>query len=405
MLGAAACGDSGDSSAPAATQTPVGTTPVTTGPQPATGTPIKIFAITPEEGPAGTVNFPEASVGLKAAIQGINKRGGVKGRPLELQTCPDKQDQNVAAACARDAVAAKPVALVGTSSRFASAYFPIIKDAGIPNVGVVINPPSIEATDPLSYPLTMGSASGPAGAGALLADVLKAKKVVTAYIDLASAAASVEIMDKVLALRGVTQTKVTLPSTAAPDYSPYAATVLNQKPDGVYIATVAAEADKMTLALRQAGYSGPIVRSATITSDASIQTLGSNADNIYVPAQFTLNSSTSNADVKRFIEDTDAVDKNAPKSDAMKQPYAAIYLFAAAAEKATTIDSAGIKAVLDSGESLKAPMSPPIQFKVVNSLAPSPRMFNTFVTFGVVKSGKLATANNDEFINVFEVKK
>jgi ABC-type branched-subunit amino acid transport system substrate-binding protein len=399
-LVAAACGDSSDKSDQGTTPAPT-----TAAPQPPTGPPIKIFAIVPEEGPAGTANFPESTVGLKAAVQGINKRGGIKGRPLELQTCPDKQDQNVAAACARDAVAAKPIALVGTSSRFAAGYFPIIKEAGIPDIGVVVNTPAIEATDPLAYPLTMGSASGPAGAGAVLADVLGAKKIVTAYIDLASAAATVQVMDGVLALRGLTQSKVTLPSTAAADYSPHAASILNQKPDGVYIATITAEADKLTLALRQAGYTGPIVRSATITPDSSIQTLGSNADNIYVPAQFVLNSSTSNADVKRFIEETDAVDKNSPKTDAMKQPYAAVYLFAAAAEKAATIDTAGVKAVLDSGETLKVPMGPTLQFKTVSSQAPNPRLFNTSVTFGVVKSGKLITANNDEFINVFEVKK
>lgn len=398
-LGAAACGDSSDKSDQATTPAPTTAAPAPTGP------PIKIFSIVPEEGPAGTANFPEHTVGLKAAVQGINKRGGIKGRPLELQTCPDKQDQNAAAACARDAVAAKPVAIVGTSSRFAAGYFPILKEAGIPSFGVVVNTPAIEATDALAYPLTMGSASGPAGAGAVLADVVNAKKIVTAHIDLASAAASVQVMDAVLSLRGLTQTKVLLPSTAAADYSPHAASILNQKPDGVYIATQPAEADKLTLALRQAGYTGAIVRSATITPDSSIQTLGANADNIYVPAQFTLNSSTSNADVKRFIEETDAIDKNSPKTDAMKQPYAAVYLFAAAAEKAATIDTAGVKAVFDSGETLKAPMAPALQFKTVSPQAPNPRMFNTFVTFGVVKSGKLTTANSDEFINVFEVKK
>src|SRR3954466_5422545 len=86
--------------------------------------PIKIFSIVPEGGPAGTSNFPEHSVGLKAAVTAINKRGGIKGRQIQLSTCPDKQDQNTAAACARRAVSENPVAVVGTSSRFASSYFP-----------------------------------------------------------------------------------------------------------------------------------------------------------------------------------------------------------------------------------------------------------------------------------------
>jgi ABC-type branched-subunit amino acid transport system substrate-binding protein len=247
----------------------------------------------------------------------------------------------------------------------------------------------------------MGSASGPAGAGALLADVIGAKKIVTAYIDLASAAASIQVMDGVLSLRGLTQTKLATPSTGTADYSPYAATILDNHPDGIYIANSAAESDKLTLALRQAGYTGPIVRSATTLPDSSIQTLGSNAEKIYVPAQFTLNSSSSNPDVKQFLTETDAVDKSTAKSDAMKQPYAAVYLFAAAADKAATLDTAGIKAALDSGDQFKVPMVPDIQFKTPVPQAPAPRMFNTSVTFGIVKSGKLVTATNDQFTNVF----
>ena len=167
------------------------------------------------------------------------------------------------------------------------------------------------------------------------------------------------------------------------------------------MAHVTAEADKFTLALRQAGFRGPIARSATVTPDSSIKTLGPAADGIYVPSQFALNSSEDDPGVAQFLAEVNRRDRNAPKTDAMKQPYAAVYLFAEAAKAARTITPAGIMAALDSGTRFSIPMLAPVQFKTVSKLAPFPRYFNANVTFGVVKKGQIVTATKNKFVNVF----
>ena len=49
---------------------------------------------------ANTTPRPEALAGVRAAVERINKEGGVSGKTLVLLTCDDKADANEAAKCA-----------------------------------------------------------------------------------------------------------------------------------------------------------------------------------------------------------------------------------------------------------------------------------------------------------------
>jgi len=397
LVALAGCGD--DSNKTSSSTAPTTAAAAATTVAPASGPPIKVGGIFGLEGPAGTPQFPEILAGVKGAIASINKKGGINGRPLELVSCPDKGDANVAAACGRQMVSDGVVAIVGSAGRFSANWFPITTPAGIPFVGPPIG--AAELDSPLSYPNTQGSPGFNVGAGAIATDIGKAKKVTVAVVDLPSSVASVEFIDPILQLRGATSQKVRVPLNT-PDMSSYAASVLATNPDAVYMAMTQADADKLTLAIRQTGSKVTIVRSAATFPTSSIQTLGANAEGILVASQAKSVAETNDADVKQFLAELKEADANAVPTELAQQAWSAVYTFADAAKQAATLDVAGIKASLDSGKSFAAPiLAGQIQFKTPVAAAKVARAFNVMQTYMKVVNGKLVTANDNKFIDPY----
>src|SRR5947207_557988 len=102
---------------------------------------------------SGAVAFPQLPDGADAAVRAINRSGGIHGRPLEFIACDDGGNESGAAACGRQAVSERVVALVGTTSLYGGAYLPTLVKHRIADLGNV--PSSVEdfisrATFPLS---------------------------------------------------------------------------------------------------------------------------------------------------------------------------------------------------------------------------------------------------------------
>src|SRR5438034_9826610 len=85
--------------------------------------PVKIFVIAPVATPIQ--NYPDAQAGAEAAAQAINKAGGIKGRQIEIGFCNTQSNVNQAVACARQAVEASAVAVVGHVDTFSALSIPI----------------------------------------------------------------------------------------------------------------------------------------------------------------------------------------------------------------------------------------------------------------------------------------
>ncbi|HEY3258769.1 MAG TPA: ABC transporter substrate-binding protein [Pseudonocardiaceae bacterium] len=363
------------------------------------GEPIKIVSIIETDGPPGTPDFREGAVAINAAVKAVNAAGGIKGRPLRAKVCADKNNVNTAVQCARNAVSDRAVAVVGSFGQYGSQYLPILEAPGIPAVAPYAG--VFEAKHASAYPIIGGNLGGPTGGVAVLADVARAKNITIAYVDVASAAAAVKQAIPVLAARGVAAPRMVPVPAGAPDMSSYAAAVLQNKPDGVYIAMAPADIDKLIMAIRQTGSKVAISRSGTSLSGTSLTTLGPAAEGILINAQFPPNSS-SNPAIQEFITAMKAEDPSASLSDTAKNSWAAVMLFKQAAERATSIDPAGIKAALDSN-TFDLKLLPEVQFKTPNPAvgADFPRAFNTRVTYLKVQGGELVSANNDQFIDPF----
>lgn len=242
----------------------------------------------------------DAENGLKANVQAVNKAGGVDGHKIVVQYCNDGFVATTAAACARTAVQDHDVAIVGGASAESPAIFPILQKAGIPWLAGTGSGGPIEATSPISYPLTGGTQSDEVGMGRILTD-LGDKKVAVIIADAAAAYPAYTAVAQGVTAGGGTVTARVLATIGAPDFSAVASSALATNPTGVAIASVPGDAPRIALALRQAGYTGDISTLSGIMSESSIQSLGSSAAKIYLLSDFIPTNFTNVPAVSTYI--------------------------------------------------------------------------------------------------------
>ncbi len=104
------------------------------GPVP-TGSPLVLGFVTQEDSPTGS--FPETRRAAQAAVAYVNEDlGGVEGRPLQLRTCRTDGSSEASQACARQLMAARPLAIIGGVDLGAGAALPAYQKAKVPYVAV-----------------------------------------------------------------------------------------------------------------------------------------------------------------------------------------------------------------------------------------------------------------------------
>ena len=145
---------------------------------PAKGTPINVMFST--QLTVGS-NFPEAAGGTAAAVKEINQNGGIFGHPLQVTTCDNQNNQNLATSCAQEAVANHDVAVLAPGNVLTTTMLPILQQAGIPLIGADANSPA-DTTTPVSF-LGAGGGYGLNNAAGAVAKELGCTKVATAIIE------------------------------------------------------------------------------------------------------------------------------------------------------------------------------------------------------------------------------
>jgi ABC-type branched-subunit amino acid transport system substrate-binding protein len=137
----------------------------TTAASASSSTPINIMLEGAISGPVYAL--PEMVTGAQAAVNHLNKQGGVGGHKVKLITCDDQGNPNEDAACGRKAVADHIVAVVGSLSIYDNNFIPSLAKAHIPYFASTdINP--IDHTSPVSFPVN-ASATDYSAEGKLLA--------------------------------------------------------------------------------------------------------------------------------------------------------------------------------------------------------------------------------------------
>ncbi|MCB5178319.1 ABC transporter substrate-binding protein [Streptomyces antimicrobicus] len=120
--------------------------------------------------PEGTkaTNMSGMTAMAKAYARWVNSKGGINGHKLRVLTCNERNTPTGAADCARQAVAEKAVAVVGSYSQHGRAFMAPLEAAGIPFIGGYgVSAEEFQST--LSFPVNGGQPALLAGAGHQLA--------------------------------------------------------------------------------------------------------------------------------------------------------------------------------------------------------------------------------------------
>ncbi|MCB5167593.1 ABC transporter substrate-binding protein [Streptomyces bambusae] len=126
------------------------------------GEPLTVMTWAPENTKA--TNMPGMPAMAKAYARWVNARGGINGRELRVLTCNEENTPKGAAGCARQAVEADVVAVVGSYSQHGRSYFAPLEAAGIPFIGG-FGASAEEFQSTLSYPVNGGQPTLLAGTG------------------------------------------------------------------------------------------------------------------------------------------------------------------------------------------------------------------------------------------------
>ncbi|MEV7426210.1 MULTISPECIES: ABC transporter substrate-binding protein [unclassified Streptomyces] len=120
--------------------------------------------------PIGTdaTNRPGMPALAKAYARWVNASGGIDGHELRVLTCNERNDAASAARCARRAVTAKAVAVVGSYSQHGREFMAPLEAASIPYLGGY-GITEEEFSSYVSYPVNGGQATLLAGNGRQLA--------------------------------------------------------------------------------------------------------------------------------------------------------------------------------------------------------------------------------------------
>ena len=159
------------------------------------------------------INYPEAASAVKAYFTQVNASGGINGHPVNVITCNDQANPDVAAACARTAVADKVVAVISPlHSATGVSILPILQAAKI----AFINQPftSPDYTSLVSF--TVGSCcAGVFGAAAIALVNHGCKKIGAFEYDIAASSGLVADMRNALKPLGRTVGAVVVSPTAS----------------------------------------------------------------------------------------------------------------------------------------------------------------------------------------------
>jgi branched-chain amino acid transport system substrate-binding protein len=317
-VAAAGCGGDDDTAKPSST----------TAANQATGAPIEIANISTLESP--NFSAPQVQAALDAAVEALNARGGIKGRPVKVTYCNDKFDANAAGACARQVVDSGEVAVVGSLSPVFPAAAPALEGAKVPWIGGLGSNPA-ELKSPISYPFQSATASTTAGLVRFLADK-GAAKIALITGDDASSLAIPDQARAAAATGGAELGKVVSGANGHADWSAEVSAATSGDPDAVAFFGTGADVAKVVTGLRQSGYEGMIGVPGSVFTPQVIGALGSAADGVYAALRLGSPDDTSNPEVVRFRNELKAHDPKVVPDEIALNTWTALQLFAKVVE-------------------------------------------------------------------------
>jgi ABC-type branched-subunit amino acid transport system substrate-binding protein len=260
----------------------------------AKGTPIKIMMLATTSSPA--FSFPELPAAAAAATAALNASGGIHGHPVQIINCNDQYDPNVAASCARQAVSDHVAAVLAGFTEYATTVTPILAPANIVFFGNFAGPP-VDYTSPIAYPLGSPVVSALGVMQHLISDGCKRMGFGTAPSPTGTALYNLAVTLAKTDHATITS-DVTIPDQN-PDFSTVAAQLAANGAQCAFANLLPTDVVTYLTAMHQVAPSlplgGPNAGIIPATGVTSIY------NGLYVGSSNLLPSSTSNADVRLYV--------------------------------------------------------------------------------------------------------
>jgi ABC-type branched-subunit amino acid transport system substrate-binding protein len=251
--------------------------------------PIKVLVISQLQAPA--FSFPEIANGAQASADAINAAGGVNGHKIQVTTCNDQGNPNVAATCGRTAVQGGYADVINTTSLFGASFMPLLQAGQVPAIGGTPLT-SADFTSPISFPASGGNPLDYGGSGYVAAKT----GCKTAGIIRDTAAATDEtqkaLQNGFTAGGGAPITTVIKQVGTSPDFSGPVSQIVSSGVDCLLIGEQPQAVVKIVAAVRQSSKPNlPIYTLAVAFPQALVTSLGKAAngvivsDSIAIPSQ------------------------------------------------------------------------------------------------------------------------
>ena len=383
----AACGDDDEASTPAASAPASSeSTPAVKAP---TGEPIKAMTITSLES-QGPV-YPNIGNTAEVYEKWINKRGGIGGRPLDVQVCDERGKPTDAAACARKAVSDKVVAVIGSFSFLGTNIMPALTKAGIANFGECcpITPPEWTADN--SFPM----GTQPLYAVGLVKRAVEdgCKAINAVIID--GAQGFVPPMENAMKANGMKFGKTIILPPTSQDYTPQIAEATSDGADCLVMVVSETPFVAWNQAFVQSGSEARLYGPQGNLSAVSLAGIGNKLDGSIIAGMYPDLSTEPWADYRQALEEEKAPEGPDYNSLGGMGTWAAYTGFKQVAEAieggGANIDSASFLAQAAKTTNLDTKgMVPVIDF--TKEWVENPdykRLFNRTVVFSTVKDGKV----------------
>jgi branched-chain amino acid transport system substrate-binding protein len=300
LIGAFAAGCGSDSSSSSdkdksasSTSTPDASAALGT-PKKASGDPITVGLLNLESGP---VTFPEYRQSAEAAVKYINDyKGGIGGRPVQLESCATDGQPATSARCAGQIADKKPAFILGGADTGAPGAYAVWKRAKMAVVGGIPFTP-VESNANNGVMFISVSIADNAAASKYAVEKLGVKKASVIYTDDTQGKfTGLAVIAGVLKAQGVDVKTVPLAPNAA-DFSAAAASAIENSPDMVYVNSPNA-CPGVLKALKSVGNQAKIFGIDPCTSPPALKTAGDAAEGLYFAQPFdSLDSGSDDTNV------------------------------------------------------------------------------------------------------------
>ncbi|MFG2909870.1 ABC transporter substrate-binding protein [Kitasatospora sp. NPDC048286] len=361
--------------------------------------------------PAGTgsADRPGMTALASAIGQDVNTKGGLDGHRLRVITCNEHNTPDGARACAQQAVDAKAVAVIGSYSQWGEAFMPVLERAGIPLIGGYgLSQP--EFSSPLSYPVDGGMPALIAGNGRQLVDA-GCKAVSLIRPDTPAGDNLLGYLGTALRPAGIKLTDVKAPEQSS-DYTPVIRKAIGKDEQGNCITSALAAEPTGNLLdayrrvsvknTRIASVIGSVQQSVVDSTGGDTGPLGGAYVTSWYPPESAKIWDGLRAVVRTDTTGGHPIDVSDP---GVQTTWVAYEVFRTAAQKLAEagkpVTSKAVSSLLDSGEGIDVGITPPLNWGTTNMLpsSGSPRLVNTWVTYQVVKNGRM-TLQQPGFVDI-----